>query len=113
MFDNNGALIKNYNSINPYSRVDTANGMPINNLRLVEPVGNGNRSREYVEKQNFKKIYSKNLSPSVGYTTESYLKSKEIYTPLFNHNEAKTKYEMISKLNTAIEKIKNQVVILA
>ena len=28
--------IQNFNSVNPFSRVDTANGMPINNYRMVE-----------------------------------------------------------------------------
>ena len=27
-----------FNKVNPYTKVDTANGMPINDLRVVEPV---------------------------------------------------------------------------
>tara|TARA_B100000575_G_C23039660_1_gene598390 strand:- start:805 stop:1146 length:342 start_codon:yes stop_codon:yes gene_type:complete len=113
MFDNNGSVIKSFNSINPYSKVDTANGMPINHLRLVEPVNHGNRSREYVEKQNFKNIYSKNLSPAIGSTTESFIKSKETLSPVFSHNEAKTRYDMVSKLENKIQDVRKQVEVLA
>ena len=113
MFDNNSAQINNFSNINPYSRVDTANGMPINNLRLVEPVNNGNKSREYIQRQNFKNINARNLSPSLGDTTEKFLKSKNLLTPVFNHNEARTKYDMISRIEHQIRSIKKQVEVLA
>ena len=44
MIENNLALAPNYNKLNPYSKVDTANGMPINNLRVIEPVNNSIRA---------------------------------------------------------------------
>ena len=40
MIENIIPLQKTYNKVNPFSKVDTANGMPINNYRMVEPVTN-------------------------------------------------------------------------
>ena len=36
--------------------------MPINNLRVVDPVNNSLRSKEFVERQNLRDVYAKNLS---------------------------------------------------
>ena len=48
--------IQNFNKVNPFSRVDTANGMPINNYRMVEPVSDSIRSKEFIAKENIKKF---------------------------------------------------------
>ena len=53
MIDNNLILAPN-STLSPYSKVDTANGMPINNLRVVDPVNNSLRSKEFVERQNLR-----------------------------------------------------------
>ena len=43
---------------------EIGNAMPINNLRVVDPVNQNLRSKEYVQKQNLREIYSRNLAPS-------------------------------------------------
>ena len=43
----------------------------------------------------------------------SILKSKNFISPVYINNEAKTKYDMISKLEVSLPKIKLQVNILA
>ena len=50
----NLSSLQNYNKINPFSKVDTANGMPINGPRIVNAVNNNLRSKEYAEKENLK-----------------------------------------------------------
>ena len=112
MFDN--LLINpNFNKVNPYTKVDTANGMPINNLRVVEPVNNSLRSKEFVERQNLRDVYAKNLAPSVGFDTEKFLKSRSLLTPVFSYNEAVSKYDMISRINMSNKDIQSEVNILA
>ena len=38
MLDGSLSNLNNFNKVSPYSKVDTANAMPINNLRVVDPV---------------------------------------------------------------------------
>ena len=61
MIENNLILTPNSTS-SPYSKVDTANGMPINGLRVVDPVNNGSRSKEFAQKYDLRTIYAKNFS---------------------------------------------------
>ena len=103
----------NFNKVNPYSKVDTANGMPINDLRVVEPVNNSLRSKEFVERQNLRDVYAKNLSPSVGFNTEKFLKSRSLLAPVFSYNEAVSKYDMISRINISNKDMQSEVNILA
>ena len=105
--------LQSYNKVNPFSKVDTANGMPINNYRMVEPVSNSIRSKEFIAKENYKNLYTKSLAFSNGDNTEQFLKSKNLLTPVYLYNEAKTKYDMISKLEVSLPEIKLQVNILA
>ena len=112
MFDN-FLINPNFNKVNPYTKVDTANGMPINNLRVVEPVNNSLRSKEFVERQNLRDVYAKNLAPSVGFDTEKFLKSRSLLTPVFSYNEAVSKYDMISRINMSNKDIQSEVNILA
>ena len=102
-----------FNKVNPYTKVDTANGMPINNLRVVEPVNNSLRSKEFVERQNLRDVYAQNLSPSIGFDTEKFLKSRSLLTPIFSYNEAVSKYDMISRINMSNKDIQSKVNILA
>ena len=112
MFDN--LLINSsFNKVNPYTKVDTANGMPINDLRVVEPVNNSLRSKEFVERQNLRDVYAKNLSPSVGFNTEKFLKSRSLLTPVFSYNEAVSKYDMISRINMSNKDMQSEVNIVA
>ena len=112
MFDNL-SINSGFNKVNPYSKVDTANGMPINNFRVIEPVNNSLRSKEFVERQNLRDVYAKNLSPSVGFNTEKFLKSRSLLTPVFSYNEAISKYDMISRINMSNKDIQSEVNILA
>ena len=63
--------------------------------------------------QRVRNLYTKSFSFSNGDNTEQYLKSKNLLTPVYVYNEAKTKYDMISKLEVSLPKIKLQVNILA
>ena len=109
----NLSSLQSYNKVNPFSKVDTANGMPINNHRVVDPVSDSLRSKEFISKENFKNIYTRSFSFSNGDTTEKYLKSKNLMTPVFIYNEAKAKYDMISKLEISLPKIKLNVDLFA
>ena len=105
--------LQNFNKVNPFSKVDTANGMPINNHRMVEPVSDSIRSKEFIAKENLRNLFNRNFSHSNGDNTEQFLKSKNLLTPVYIYNEAKTKYDMISKLEISLPEIKPQVNILA
>ena len=104
---------QSFNKVNPFSKVDTANGMPIHNHRVVDPISNSLRSKEFISKENIKNLYTRSLSYSNGDTTEKFLKSKNLMTPVFVYNEAKTKYDMISKMQMSLTKIKLHVNLLA
>ena len=112
MFDNNITPNSLFNKANPYSKVDTANGMPIDSMRIVDPVNNGSRSREFAQKYDLRNIYAKNLTPSTGSTTDSFLKSRFLLSPVFNNVEAKSKYDMISRLENKISQVRTQVQLL-
>ena len=43
--------LQSYNKVNPFSKVDTANGMPLSNYRMVEPVSDSIRSKEFIAKE--------------------------------------------------------------
>ena len=53
--------LQNFNKVNPFSRVDTANGMPINNYRMVEPVSDSIRSKEFIAKENIRNLYTRSF----------------------------------------------------
>ncbi len=113
MLDGNLSLINNFNKVSPYSKVDTANAMPTNELRVVDPIQKNFRSKEYAQNQNIREIYSKNLGPSNTFDTEKYLKSRATLSPIYMHNEARLKYEMISRVPLKKEDLNSQVNILA
>ena len=113
MLDGNLSNLNNFTKVSPYSRVDTANAMPTNALRIVEPVNSNARSKEYVQDQNFKELYAKNYSPSSGFSTEKFLKSKFNLSPVYIQNEAKTKYDMISKIPLKKSDLNSEVNIMA
>lgn len=112
MIENNLILAPN-STLSPYSKVDTANGMPINNYRVVDPVSNSLRSKEFISKENFKNLYTRTFSFSNGDSTEQFLKSKNLLAPVYIFNEAKTKYDMISKVDISLPSIKLNVDIFA
>ena len=109
----NLSSLQSYNKVNPFSKVDTANGMPINNYRMVEPVTDSIRSKEFIAKENFRNLYTKSFSFSNGDNTEQYLKSRNLLSPVYIYNEAKTKYDMISKLEINLPQVKLNVDLFA
>ncbi|OUX16184.1 MAG: hypothetical protein CBE11_02870 [Rickettsiales bacterium TMED251] len=113
MLDGNLSNLNNFSKVNPYSKIGIANAMPTNNIRIVESANQNSRSKEYVQKQNIREVYSKNLSPSSSFSTEKFLKSKSILTPVYVHNEAKTKYEMVSKIPMEKKELNSQVDLFA
>ena len=111
MLDGSLTNLNNFTKVSPYTKVDTANAMPINGPRLVEPVNQNLRSKEYVQNQNIREIYSRNLAPSNNISTEKFLKSKSILSPVFMQNEAlckityfctkpPVKYDLTKKVTT-------------
>ena len=112
MFDNNITPNSSFNKANPYSKVDTANGMPIDSFRIVDSANNGSRSREYAQKHDLRNIYAKNLAPSIGSTTDSFLKARLLLSPVFNNVEAKSKYDMVSRLENKVSQVRTQVQLL-
>ena len=113
MLDGNLSALTNFTKVSPYTKADTANAMPINQHRQVTEIQNSLRSKEYVQKQNIRELYSSNLSPSSSISTEKYIKSKSNLSPVFMHNEAKTKYEMISNIPMHKKDLNSEVTILA
>ena len=83
------------------------------NYRVVDPVSNSLRSKEFISKENYRNLYTKTFSFSNGDTTESFLKSKNLLSPVYIYNEAKTKYDMISKLEVSLPEIKLNVEVFA
>ena len=114
MLEGNLSNFNTFSKVNPFSKIGIANAMPTNNIRIVEPANQNERSKEYVQKQNIREIYSKNLSPSSSsISTEKFLKSRSILTPVYVHNEAKTKYEMVSKIPMEKKELNSQVDLFA
>ena len=98
---------------NTTSQIGIANAMPSSNLRVVEPLTRNFPSKEYVQKQNFRTISAKDFAPSIATSAENFLKSYSILAPIYNHNEAKTKYDMISQIGMKSTDIKKEVNVLA
>jgi|TARA_B100000287_G_C20473020_1_gene718014 hypothetical protein len=98
---------ENFNSQTEFDN-GTAIGMPPINFssRKLSPVTNLNNTNSYTPDYNPVKRYSSKLSPS-GLLTEAFLKARIFFNPVFMHNEAATKYDMISKISTSSSDIKN------
>ncbi len=109
----NLAISSDFSKLNPYSKVDTANGMPINYPRIVDPVHENLRAKEFVQKQNLREVYSKNLAPSIGYDTEKFLKARDLLSPVYSYNEAQSKYDMVSRIPINSRDIRSQLDLLA
>lgn len=98
---------------NATSQIGIANAMPSSNLRIVEPLNHNFPAKEFVQRQNFRTISAKNHAPSNAASSESFLKSYSILTPVYNHNEAKTKYDMISQIGMKSIDIKKEIDLFA
>ena len=93
-FENiNGNLISNANFANHVPSF--VNRSPI---KPIESISNPNA---YDARYNqYSKRYSPNEAPSGGSLTEHYLKARNLSGPVYIHNEARTKYLMVSTLPT-------------
>lgn len=99
-FENiNGNLISNANFANHVPSF--VNRSPI---KPIESISNPNA---YDARYNqYSKRYSSNEAPSSGSLTEHYLKARNLSGPVYIHNEARTKYLMVSTLPTKSSNIK-------
>ena len=72
-----------------------ANNMP-NGLQRVSEI----KQSEYLSGKLLndpkKQIFTSSLSPSIGFLTESFVKSRSLLSPIYRNNEAIAKYEAIS-----------------
>ena len=94
-----------YNSSTNYNNSlsdDVANDMPrLSSRRPIFEPQNINNVNFPNNRSSISKRYHKNSAPSHGSTAEAYLKSRILLGPLFIHNEAATKYSMVSKMSTS------------
>tara|TARA_X000000950_G_C13761934_1_gene597199 strand:- start:734 stop:1072 length:339 start_codon:yes stop_codon:yes gene_type:complete len=88
---------------------EIANGMPVvNPERKVFNVTPTNISNPYNER-NFAKRHHPFLSPSNASTAEAFFKARMTFSPVFIHDEAATKYALISALPIASSEIKKSI----
>ena len=87
----------------------TAIGMPPiqYNNRKIGPMTNINNANSFNPDHNPIRRYHANLSPSYGFLTEGFLKARIFFSPVFMHNEAATRYSMISKISFSGSQIRN------
>ena len=96
------------NSINLNSFVDSnfANHMPLlNNRNQIFPTNNMENSNHFQQRNNQSARYHPKVAFSNGSTAEAHLKSRILFSPVYIHNEAKTKYAMISMIDSRKEEI--------
>ena len=85
----------NYNYFEPINNktIDNiAKGVPhpLQNRNIVTEVGDNYNLNPYNRENSEllkKKIYSPKLAPSNGVSTEAFLKSRELFSPIYIHNE--------------------------
>jgi len=93
----------------------TAIGMPPIHYdhRKTPPISNINNPNTYNPDHNPIRRYNQNLAPSNGSLTEAFLKARITFNPVFMHNEAATRYQMISKMFYSGNDIKNNLLKVA
>ena len=107
----------NYNYVDPIANQFTDNvakGVPhpVNNRNIIREIDDNHRLNEYNRENSElfkKKMYSPKLSPSKGISTESFLKARELFGPIYFHNESITRYLMVSSLKISAEQQKTSV----
>ena len=82
-----------------------ANNMPNGLLRVPHIDNNKNMSNHNVNDYR-KNIFTTHLSPSIGSSTENFLKAKSLISPIYRNNEAIAKYEAISSAPVNFKRIK-------
>ena len=112
-------MINNSVNINSYQNLDTkpisynnvsniANSVPITDS-YVRSIGEANRQQNNLHHNYRKQLYSVYGAPSSGSTTESFLKSKSLNSPVYKHNEMSTKYNMISSVPMKLYKMQKSI----
>ena len=107
----------NYNYVDPIAHQfnhNVAKGVPhpVNNRNIIREIDDNYNLNEYNRENSElfkKKIYSPKLSPALGISTESFLKARQLFSPIYFHNESITRYLMISSLKISAEQQKNNV----
>lgn len=85
-----------------------ANNMPNGLLRIPNIDNSKNMNNHNVVNHYPKQIFNAHLSPSVGSLTESFVKSKTLFSPIYRNNEAISRYEAISLGPIALKQIKKR-----
>ena len=102
----NGNLA-NFNQSNSNTISETtAKHMPNGLLRVPKIENSKNNNYTFIDNKNKKHIYTRMLAPSIGSFTESFLKSKALFSPIYRNNEAIAKYEAVSASPVNFKRIK-------
>ena len=107
----------NYNYVDPVANQFVSNiakGVPhpVNNRNIISEISDNHNLAPYNRENSElfkKKMYSPKLSPSAAFSTESFLKARELFSPIYFHNESITRYLMISALKISASDQKNNV----
>tara|TARA_Y100001954_G_C15437580_1_gene419914 strand:- start:52 stop:402 length:351 start_codon:yes stop_codon:yes gene_type:complete len=73
----------------------SANNMP-NGLLRVPQIDNSKNMSNLSVNDYRKNIFTTHLSPSTGSLTESFIKARSLFSPVYRNNEAISKYEAVS-----------------
>ncbi len=107
----------NYNYVDPVANKFTDNvakGVPQPALtrNIIAEVDENHNLNAYNRENSEilkKKIFSPKLAPSNGVSTEAFIKSRELFGPIYFHNEIITRYLMVSSLKITAEQQKNSI----
>ena len=107
----------NYNYVDPIANhfdSSLAKGVPhpVANRNIIIEIDDNHNLNQYNRENSElfrKKLYSPKLSPSAGISTEAYLKSRELFSPIYFHGESKTRYLFISTLKITANQQKNSI----
>ena len=93
----------------------TAIGMPPIHFhnRKNAPISNLNNTNVYNPDYNPIRRYNSKQAPSNGSLTEAFLKARITYNPVYMHNEAAIRYQMISRVFTNNSDLRNNLSMVA
>ena len=93
----------------------TAIGMPPIHFhnRKNAPISNLNNTNVYNPDYNPIRRYNSKQAPSNGSLTEAFLKARITFNPVYMHNEAAIRYQMISRVFTNNNDLRNNLSMVA
>ena len=93
----------------------TAIGMPPIHFhnRKNAPISNLNNANVYNPDYNPIRRYNSKQAPSNGSLTEAFLKARITFNPVYMHNEAAIRYQMISRVFTNNNDLRNNLSMVA